>query len=203
MKIICIGRNYAAHAAEMKSAVPDNPMIFMKPPTALLLKDKPMYIPEFTKDLHYEAEIVIKIAKNGRHVQEEFASEYYNQIAFGIDFTARDLQSKLKEKGHPWEIAKAFNGSAPVGKFIEKSSLNDPNNINFQLSKNGEIVQKGQSNDMIFSFSYLIAHLSRYFLIGKGDLIFTGTPAGVGPTIIGDTFTGSIEGHELLKCAVK
>jgi len=203
MKIICIGRNYAAHAAEMKSAVPDNPMIFMKPPTALLLKNKPMYIPEFTKDLHYEAEIVLKIAKNGRHVQEEFASEYYNQIAFGIDFTARDLQSKLKEKGHPWEIAKGFDHSAGLSEFMNMADLNNAEHIQFHLDLNGETVQNGNTKNLIFTFNTLIIYISKFFKLQQGDIIYTGTPAGVGSVKIGDKLEGYIEDKKMLSCDIK
>jgi 2-keto-4-pentenoate hydratase/2-oxohepta-3-ene-1,7-dioic acid hydratase in catechol pathway len=203
MKIICIGRNYAAHAAEMKSSVPENPMIFMKPPTALLLKDKPMYIPEFTENLHYEAEIVLKIAKNGRHVQEQFASEYYHQIAFGIDFTARDLQSQLKEKGHPWEIAKGFDHSAGLSEFVNMSDLNDAEHIQFHLDLNGETVQKGNTKNLIFTFNTLIVYISKFFKLQQGDIIYTGTPSGVGPLKIGDKLEGYIEGKKMLSCDIK
>jgi 2-keto-4-pentenoate hydratase/2-oxohepta-3-ene-1,7-dioic acid hydratase in catechol pathway len=203
MKIICIGRNYAAHAAEMKSSVPENPMIFMKPPTALLLKDKPMYIPEFTENLHYEAEIVLKIAKNGRHVQEQFASEYYHQIAFGIDFTARDLQSQLKEKGHPWEIAKGFDHSAGLSQFVNMSDLNDAEHIQFHLDLNGETVQKGNTKNLIFTFNTLIVYISKFFKLQQGDIIYTGTPSGVGPLKIGDKLEGYIEGKKMLSCDIK
>ncbi len=203
MKIFCIGRNYVDHAKELNNPVPKQPLVFSKYPTALLYKNKPFFYPDFSEDVHYEGEIVLKMCKNGKNIQERYGHTYFEEITMGIDFTARDVQKRCKEKGHPWEIAKAFNGSAPVGTFIEKSSLKDPNNISFQLSRNGEVVQTGQSNDMIFSFAHIIAHVSKYFLIGKGDLIFTGTPAGVGPTKIGDNFIGSIEGQDLLKCAVK
>lgn len=203
MKIICIGRNYAAHAAEMKSSVPKNPLVFMKPPTALLLKDKPMYIPEFTNNLHFEAEIVLKVAKNGRHVQEEFASEYYNQIAFGIDFTARDLQSQLKEKGHPWEIAKGFDHSAGLSEFMNMSDLNNEEHIQFNLDLNGETVQNGNTKDLIFSFNTLIVYISKFFKLQQGDIIYTGTPAGVGPVKIGDKLEGYIEDKKMLSCDIK
>ncbi len=203
MKIICIGRNYAAHAAELKNAVPKNPMIFMKPATALLLKNKPMYIPEFTNDLHYEAEIVLKIAKNGRHVQPEFASEYYTQIAFGIDFTARDLQSKLKEKGHPWEIAKGFDNSAGLSEFINISDLENKEHIHFHLDLNGKTVQKGTTEDLIFDFNTLIVYISKFFKLQQGDIIYTGTPAGVGPVKIGDKLEGYIEAKKMLGCEIK
>ena len=203
MKIICIGRNYAAHAAELKNAVPKNPLIFMKPPTALLLKDKPMYYPEFTKDMHYEAEIVLKIAKNGRHVQEEFASEYYTQIAFGLDFTARDLQAKLKEKGHPWEIAKGFDNSAGLSEFINLTDLNNAEHIDFHLDLNGKTVQKGNTSDLIFSFNTLIVYVSKFFKLQQGDIIYTGTPAGVGPVKIGDKLEGYIENKKMFSCDIK
>lgn len=202
MKIICIGRNYVDHAKEMNSPVPEQPLIFMKPPSALLVNDKPFYYPEFTKELHYEAEIVLKISKNGRHVQSQFASKYYDQVAFGIDFTARDIQRKCKEKGHPWEIAKGFDGSAPVSSFIYLDSL-DKDAINFQLKKNGEVVQKGNTRDLIFSFNYLITYVSQFFRLHQGDMIFTGTPVGVGPVQIGDILEGSIEGTQLLSCEIK
>ena len=203
MKIICIGRNYAAHAAELKNAVPKNPLIFMKPPTALLLKDKPMYYPEFTKDMHYEAEIVLKIAKNGRHVQEEFASEYYTLIAFGLDFTARDLQAKLKEKGHPWEIAKGFDNSAGLSEFINLTDLNNAEHIDFHLDLNGKTVQKGNTSDLIFSFNTLIVYVSKFFKLQQGDIIYTGTPAGVGPVKIGDKLEGYIENKKMFSCDIK
>jgi len=203
MKIICIGRNYAAHAAELKNAVPKNPMIFMKPPTALLLKNKPLYYPEFTKDLHYEGEIVLKIAKNGRHVQPEFAAEYYSQIAFGIDFTARDLQSKLKEKGHPWEIAKGFDHSAGLSEFVNLSDLQSADPIRFRMDLNGDTVQDGNTQDLIFNFNTLIIYISKFFKLQQGDLIYTGTPAGVGPVKIGDVLEGYIENKKMISCEIK
>lgn len=207
MKILCIGRNYAEHAKELNNAVPDRPIVFMKPATALLISDKPLYYPDFTRDLHYEAEIVLKIAKNGRHVQPEFAREYYQEIAFGIDFTARDLQSELKAKGHPWELAKAFDGSAPLSEFIPLSELPNPDDIEFMLTKNGEQVQHGHSRDVIFSFDQLIVFISQYFKLQMGDLIFTGTPAGVGPVQVGDKLEGFIVTREgkkrMLGCEIK
>lgn len=203
MKIICIGRNYAAHAAEFKNPVPKNPMIFMKPPTALLLKNKPLYYPDFTKDLHYEAEIVLKVAKNGRHVQPEFASEYYTQVAFGIDFTARDLQNKLKEKSHPWEIAKGFDHSAGLSEFVDLSELESADPIRFRMDLNGNTVQNGNTNDLIFSFDTLIVYISKFFKLQQGDIIYTGTPAGVGPVKIGDKLEGYIEDKKMLSCEIK
>jgi len=203
MKIICIGRNYAAHAAEFKNPVPKNPMIFMKPPTALLLKNKPLYYPDFTKDLHYEAEIVLKVAKNGRHVQPEFASEYYTQVAFGIDFTARDLQNKLKEKSHPWEIAKGFDHSAGLSEFVDLSELESADPIRFRMDLNGNTVQNGNTDDLIFSFDTLIVYISKFFKLQQGDIIYTGTPAGVGPVKIGDKLEGYIEDKKMLSCEIK
>lgn len=204
MKIFCIGRNYADHAKELNNPVPvGEPLIFMKPNTAMLVNNKPLYYPDFTKDLHYEGEIVLRICKNGRSVQPEFASRYYDAVAFGIDFTARDVQDRLKSKGQPWEIAKGFDRSAPLSKFIPLEELPDPSKIHLQLKKNGEIVQDGHSSDMIFSFDALICHISRYFTLHKGDMIFTGTPAGVGPVQIGDVLEGFIEGRHLLTCHIK
>ncbi len=203
MKIFCIGRNYVDHAKELNNPVPSEPLIFMKPPTALLISNRPFYYPDFTRDLHYEGEIVLRVCKNGRSVQPEFASRYYDAVAFGIDFTARDLQDKLKSKGHPWEIAKGFDRSAPISSFLPLHELNNAGDIHFQLKKNGTVVQDGHTRDLIFSFDTLICHISRYFTLHKGDYIFTGTPAGVGPVQPGDILEGSIEGRELLKCAVK
>ena len=204
MKIFCIGRNYADHAKELNNPVPTSePLIFMKPNTALLLNNRPFYYPEYTKDLHYEGELVLRICKNGRSVQPEFASRYYDAVAFGIDFTARDLQDRLKAKGHPWEIAKGFDRSAPLSKWLPLEALPDVNNVHFQLKNNGEVVQNGQTADLIFSFDALICHISKYFTLHKGDMIFTGTPAGVGPVQIGDVLEGSIEGQQLLTCSIK
>lgn len=207
MKIICIGRNYAEHAKELKNEVPDKPVVFMKPPSALLIGDKPLYYPEFTNDLHYEAEIVLKISKNGRHVQPEFASEYYDQIAFGLDFTARDLQDQLKKKGHPWEIAKGFDGSAALSDFIPMEQVN-PAGIEFKLLKNKEVVQHGNTADMLFSFETIIVYVSQFFKLQMGDLIYTGTPAGVGPVKIGDKLEGFItlkngKEEQLLTCDIR
>lgn len=203
MKIICIGRNYADHAKEMNSPVPSEPMYFMKPDTAILLKKMPFYIPEFTNDLHYECELVIKINRVGKCIQKEFAHKYYNEIGLGIDFTARDLQKKCKEKGHPWEVAKAFDNSAVVSQnFIPKSELN-MEKINFHLKQNNKIVQNGDTTDMIFSIDELIAHVSKYMTLKIGDLIFTGTPAGVGPVSRGDILEGFIGDQPMFKLDVK
>lgn len=191
MKIICIGRNYAEHAKELKNEVPDKPVVFMKPPSALLVNDKPFYYPDFSNDIHYEAEIVLKICKNGRHVQPEFAADYYDQIAFGIDFTARDLQEECKKKGHPWEIAKGFDGSAVISDFIPVEKINRAG-VEFKLRKNNELVQQGNTADMLFSFEAIIVYVSKFFKLQMGDLIYTGTPAGVGPVKIGDKLEGFV-----------
>ncbi len=203
MKIFCIGRNYADHAKELNNPVPAEPIIFMKPPTALVVNDKPFYYPSFTQDLHYEGEVVLRVCKNGRSVQPEFAHRYYDAVAFGIDFTARDVQERLKQKGHPWEIAKAFDHSAPISPWISLEELPKPKDIHFQLKKNGQLVQEGHTRDLLFSFEALIVYISRYFTLQKSDLIFTGTPAGVGPVQIGDVLEGFIEGRHMLTCAIK
>ncbi len=207
MKIICIGRNYAEHAKEMKAEVPDKPVVFLKPATALLVNNKPLYYPEFTQDLHHEAELVIRIAKNGRHVQPEFARGYIGEIGFGIDFTARDLQSEFKKKGQPWELAKGFDGSAPLSDFLPLDALPDPGAIEFGLRRNGELVQHGNSRDMLFSFEDIIVFVSRFFKLQMGDLIYTGTPEGVGPVQVGDVLEGYIvtkTGEQtMLECRIK
>lgn len=196
MKIICIGRNYAAHAAEMNAERPDRPVVFMKPATALLVSNKPFYYPEFTKDLHHEIELVIKVKKNGRHVQPEFAKDYIGQLGLGIDFTARDLQAECKKKGQPWEIAKGFDGSAPVSEFIDFSEVENPAAIAFGLRKNGELVQEGNSSDMLFNLEEIICYVSKFFRLQMNDLIYTGTPSGVGPVQIGDRLEGYLVTRE-------
>lgn len=201
MKIICIGRNYKAHAEELGNDVPDRPMIFMKPPTALLVNNKPFYYPDFSKDIHYELEVVLKICKNGRHVQPEFARSYYDEIALGIDFTARDLQDECKKKGHPWEIAKAFDHSAVMSPFFPLRQA--PDDIRFHLEKNGEVVQRGHTRQLIFPFDELIVYVSRFFKLQVGDYIFTGTPAGVGPVQVGDRLVGYLENDPVLECLIK
>ncbi len=203
MKIICIGRNYSGHAKELNNPVPTNPVFFMKPDTALIQNHNPFFYPEFSNDIHYETELVLKICKNGRHVEEKFAHKYYDQIGIGLDLTARDLQSNCKKKGLPWEIAKAFDNSAPLGKFLPKSDFKDLNNINFSLEINGELRQKGNSGDMIFSFDAIIAYITQFVTIKVGDLIFTGTPAGVGPININDHFDAFIGDKKLLSLNVK
>lgn len=203
MKIICIGRNYIDHAKELKNPVPENPVFFMKPDTAILPKNRPFYYPDFSGDVHYEVELVLKISKNGKHIQEKFASDYYQEVALGIDFTARDLQKKAKEKGLPWEIAKAFDASAPLSSFVKISSLKQPDNINFKLHLNGNEVQNAYSKDMIFSPEILLPYISKHITLKMGDLIFTGTPAGVGPVKIGDRLEGWIEDQKMLDFEVQ
>jgi 2-keto-4-pentenoate hydratase/2-oxohepta-3-ene-1,7-dioic acid hydratase in catechol pathway len=202
MKIICIGRNYVDHAKELNNPVPEKPVFFMKPDTALLLKHNPFFYPDFSNDVHYEVEIVVKIDRNGKYIDEKFAHKYYSEISVGIDFTARDLQAQAKKKGLPWEIAKAFDKSAPVGKFIPKSDFNI-NDINFSLKVNGELRQQGNTRDMIFSIDKIISYVSRFITLRTGDLIFTGTPHGVGPTKIDDRFEAYIENEKLLEFNVK
>ena len=203
MKIICVGRNYAAHAKELGHDVPDEPVIFMKPKSALLQSHTPFYYPEFTNELHYECELVLRISKNGKYIQERHAANYYNGITVGIDFTARDLQNDLSAKGLPWEKAKAFDNSAAVGKFIDIVPGFNKKNINFSLTKNKEVVQQANSSQMTFNFEFIIAHVSGFFSLNIGDLIFTGTPAGVGECVVGDELEGFIESEMLLKMEVK
>ncbi len=204
MKIFCIGRNYANHAKEMNSPVPKQPMVFIKPPTALLKNNDNFYYPDFTENLHYEVEVVLKIAKNGKRVDAPFAGSYIESVGLGIDFTARDIQAKCKEKGHPWEIAKGFDNSAVISSFLDMSEvLNESGNIEFKLEKNGEIVQRGNTSNMIFDFETLIVHISKFFSLQKGDLLYTGTPAGVGPVVVGDVLVGYIGEREMFRCEVK
>lgn len=203
MKIICIGRNYAAHAKELNNPLPAEPVIFMKPDTALIENNQPFYYPDFTQDLHHEVEIVLRICKQGKHIEEKFANKYYDKIGIGIDFTARDLQDKCKAKGLPWERAKAFDGSAPLGRFIDKSDIKDLNNLNFHLLLNGNEVQKGCTADLIFSFDRVVSEISRFVTLRTGDLIYTGTPEGVGPVKVGDKLEAFIENQQLLSFEIK
>ena len=204
MKIICIGRNYAKHAKELGNTVPTEPVYFMKPDSALLPKKTPFFYPNFTKDHHYEVELVIKICKLGKNISEKFAETYYNEIGLGIDFTARDIQLECKAKGLPWEKAKAFDYSAPISReLIQKSEFKNLNDITFSLEKNGELVQKGNSSDMLFDFDHLICYLSQFMTLKIGDLIFTGTPAGVGPVKIGDQLIGYIGDRKMLDLNIK
>ena len=203
MKILCVGRNYADHILELSNEQPDDPVIFLKPETAIPLKNEPFFYPDFSKDVHYEVEILVKINRVGKNIDEKFAHKYYDEIGVGIDFTARDVQSKLKAKGLPWELAKAFNGSAPISTFVPKTDFPDLNNVNFRLDLNGEIRQQGNTNLMLFKIDYLISFVSRYFLLQIGDILFTGTPKGVGPVQIGDTLTAYIEDRKMLEIGVK
>jgi 2-keto-4-pentenoate hydratase/2-oxohepta-3-ene-1,7-dioic acid hydratase in catechol pathway len=203
MKIFCVGRNYAEHAKELKNEVPDQPVIFIKPKTALVQSNTPFYYPEFTNELHYEAELVLRISKNGRYIQERHADKYFDKITVGIDFTARDIQAELKKKGLPWEKAKAWDHSALVGdwKDVTPEMLKKP--INFSLNINGEIKQQGTTNDMIFNFGAVIADISQYFSLNIGDLVFTGTPAGVGECVVGDVLEGFLETEKVFEMEIK
>ncbi len=203
MKIICIGRNYAAHAKELGNDVPDEPVIFMKPKSALQKSNAAFIYPEFSNDLHYECELVLRVSKNGATIPLAKAGTYYDAITVGYDFTARDIQEDCKKKGLPWEKAKAFDQSAAVGQFVETKEIPDLGNINFKLLKNGTAVQVGNTANMLFSFNTLIVHISRYFTLNIGDLIFTGTPAGVGECLPGDVLDGYLEGKKLLSVTLK
>lgn len=203
MKIFCVGRNYADHAKELGNDIPDEPVIFMKPKSALLQSHTPFYYPEFTNELHYECELVLRISKNGKYIQEKFASKYYDAVTVGIDFTARDIQNELKEKGLPWEKAKAWDNSAVVGKWIPLQNLKNKSEVNFALYKNKELVQQGNSTQMIFDFDYIVSYISNFFSVNIGDLIFTGTPKGVGEIVVGDEIEGFMEEESLLKLEIK
>ena len=204
MKIICIGRNYADHIAELQNETPTAPVIFLKPETALIQRGQPFFYPDFSKDVHYELELVLRISKNGRHIEEQFAHTYFDAITLGIDFTARDLQSELKKKGLPWELAKAFDGSAPLSPtFKPATEFADFSNINFRLEVNGEVRQQGNSGLMLHPFAKIISFVSRYITLKQGDLIFTGTPAGVGPVQVGDQLVGYLEDEKILEVAVR
>jgi len=203
MKIICIGRNYAAHIEELKNEKPGQPVVFLKPDTALVKGGAPFYYPDFSKNIHHEIELVLKISKEGKYIQPQFAHRYFEEIGLGIDFTARDLQDQCKAKGLPWEIAKAFNGSAPIGDFKSVSEFSDLNNIDFHLEINGEVKQKGNTSLMLFDFATIISYVSQFFTLKKGDLIYTGTPAGVGPVQTGDQLIGFIGNEKMLHVEVK
>ncbi|MFP4041918.1 MAG: fumarylacetoacetate hydrolase family protein [Bacteroidales bacterium] len=203
MKIICIGRNYAEHASELGNAVPEKPIFFFKPDTSIIRKNRPFFYPDFSDEIHYETEIVLKINRLGKNIQKKYASRYFDELTVGIDFTARDLQREAKEKGHPWEIAKAFEGSAPIGKFVNIKKFQDIYNLDFQLKVNDQIAQHGNTKDLIFSFDHLISYVSKFITLKIGDLLFTGTPAGVGPVAIGDRLTASVENKTLLDFYVK
>jgi len=203
VKLICIGRNYADHIEELKNERPDEPVVFIKPDSAVLPKDQDFYIPEFSNDVHYEVELLVKIKKVGKHIDDTFAHNYYDEVGLGIDFTARDLQSKLKEKGLPWEKAKGFDGAAVIGKWLPKSEFKDLNSLDFSLVKNGNEVQKGNTKLMLWKIDELIAYVSQFFMLKKGDILFTGTPSGVGKIVTNDYLVGVLEGHEMFSVSVK
>lgn len=203
MKIICIGRNYSEHAKELNNEIPDEPVLFMKPKSALLLPDKPLYYPEFTDDLHYECEVVLRICKNGKYIQEKFAKKYYNEISVGIDFTARDLQQKQKSKGLPWEIAKAFDSSAAVGRFLPLTPEMNIQDLDFELKLNDQTVQQSNTKHMLFTANKIVEYASRFFTLNIGDLIFTGTPAGVGAVSVYDHLDAFLQGEKLLELDVR
>ncbi len=203
MKIICIGRNYTDHIKELSNERPVEPVVFIKPDSAVLPKDQDFYIPEFSNNIHYEVEVLVKIKKVGKHIDKRFAANYYDEISLGIDFTARDLQSKLKENGLPWEKAKGFDGAAIIGKWLPKSNYKTVDDINFSLLKNNEIVQKGNTSLMLWKIDELIAYVSQYFMLKKGDVIFTGTPAGVGKVEVNDYLCGVLENEEIFTLNIK
>jgi 2-keto-4-pentenoate hydratase/2-oxohepta-3-ene-1,7-dioic acid hydratase in catechol pathway len=203
MKIICIGRNYEEHAKELNNPVPEEPVFFMKPETSLVLNNRPFFYPDFTSDLHHEVEIVLRISRVGKHIDSRFAHRYYDEIGLGVDFTARDVQAKAKAKGLPWEKAKAFDGSAPLGKFMPKNTFARMDDIDFHLEINGETVQQGNTRDMLFSFDEIIAHISKYITLKIGDLIYTGTPSGVGPVKTGDRLTGFLGEQKMFSFLIK
>ena len=203
MKIICIGRNYTEHIAELQNERPTEPVVFLKPDSAVLLKQHPFVIPEFSNDIHHEVEVLVKINKVGKYIDAKFAHKYYDEIGLGIDFTARDLQSQLKEKGLPWEKAKAFDGSAVIGDFLSKKIFNSLENLTFELTNNGETVQKGNTNMMLWKIDELIAYVSQYFTLKIGDIIFTGTPAGVARVNPNDVLEGFLEENKLFRIQVK
>ena len=203
MKLICIGRNYTAHIKELANERPEEPVVFMKPDSAILPKEQDFYIPEFSNDIHYEVEVLVKIKKVGKHIDKKFADSYYDEISLGIDFTARDLQSKLKEKGLPWEKAKGFDGAAVIGRWLPKTLFEDINDLNFSLLKNGKEVQKGNTGLMLWKVDELISYVSTYFMLKKGDIIFTGTPSGVGKIEANDYLSGVLEEREMFSLKIK
>ena len=203
MKIICVGRNYTDHIKELENNKPKDPVLFLKPDSSIILKNKPFFIPDFSQNIHYELELIIKISRLGKHIQEKFSHKYYDFIGLGIDFTARDLQTDLKSKGLPWEKSKAFDGSCFTSKWINKSEFNDINNLNFNLDKNGKTVQKTNSKLMLWKIDELISYISTFFTLKIGDVIFTGTPAGVGKVSIGDNLEGFIEDNKIFNLNIK
>ena len=204
MKIICIGRNYADHAKELGNHVPEQPVVFLKPQSAILSHKHPFYIPEWTQEVHHEVELVVKVDRLGKTISEEHAPRYYNEVALGLDFTARDIQAQLKDKGHPWERAKAFDGSAVIGRFMSLAELGKPvQDLHFSLRNHDEVVQQGHTADMLFSVNRLISEVSQFMTLKVGDLIFSGTPAGVGAIKLGDRLVGNLEGHDLFAVNIK
>jgi acylpyruvate hydrolase len=203
MKILAIGRNYTEHIAELQNEIPDEPVIFFKPDTAVLRNNEPFYYPDFTQDIHYEVELVLKISKEGKNISPKFATKYFDEIGVGIDFTARDLQQKAKAKGLPWTLAKGFNGSAPVSEFLPIGQFPDLRDITFSLKQNGEEKQRGNTSLMLHPFEEILAYMSRFITLKKGDLIFTGTPKGVGPIKVGDRFEAFIQDQKLLDFEIK
>jgi len=203
MKIIAVGRNYVEHIQELNNEQPEDPVIFTKPETAILRNNEPFYYPDFSADVHHEVEILVKISRTGKNIEEKFAHKYYDEIGIGIDFTARDLQSKLKAKGLPWDLAKGFNGSAPISAFVPKTDFPDLQNVSFRLDVNGETRQQGNTSLMLFKIDYLISFVSKYFLLQQGDILFTGTPKGVSPVREGDTLTAYLEDRKMLEFDVK
>jgi len=203
MKIICIGRNYVAHAKELNNEVPTSPVFFMKPDSALVISNRPFFYPEFSRDVHHELEVVIRISRLGRSIEEKYAGRYFNEVGLGVDFTARDLQAEQKKKGLPWEIAKGFDYSAPISEFFPIDKYKDLHNLSFRLDVNGKTVQDGSTSLMIFSFEKIISYVSRFMTLKTGDLIFTGTPAGVGPVAIDDRLEAYLEGEKLMDFPVK
>ena len=203
MKIICIGRNYIDHAKELNNPVPEKPVFFMKPDTSLLRNNQPFFLPDFSSDVHYEVEVILRINRVGKNIEKQFAHRYYSDIGLGIDFTARDLQRECKEQGLPWEVAKGFDGSAVIGSILKMETFGDILSLDFSLQKNGETVQQGNTSNMIFSFDDIITYVSKFLTLKIGDLIFTGTPAGVGPVQIGDKLEGFIGKKQMFTCEIK
>lgn len=203
MKIICIGRNYTEHIKELANEKPSDPVVFLKPDTSVLVKNQPFFIPDFSNDVHHEVELLIKISKVGKYIDKKFAHKYYDQIGLGIDFTARDLQSELKSKGLPWEKAKGFDGAAVIGEWLPKSDFKDLNDINFSMKKNGEVVQNGNTSQMLWKIDELIEYISKYFTLKIGDIIFTGTPSGVSKVEPNDELVGFFENREVFKLTIK
>ena len=203
MKIICIGRNYRKHIEELKNEKPSSPVIFIKPDSSIILKNQPFFIPDYSNEIHYEAEVILKISKLGKSINKKFANKYYNKISLGIDFTARDIQNELKAKGLPWEKSKAFDGSALIGKWIDKNEFKNINNLNFQLKKNGTDVQIGNTSNMLWGFDELISEISNFFTLKIGDIIFTGTPSGVNIVRENDFFEGYIDNRNVFQINIK